>query len=67
MGFQVKEGKRKMQSSRLIQMHLHQAERGISKRTNLRLYFKLFCLIAGGILGAVYLWAAVAFFFAVTP
>ena len=56
-----------MQSTKLIWLHMQHAERGTGKRTNLRFYFKAFCLIAGGILGAVYLWAAVAFFFAVTP
>ena len=52
---------------KLLWLHMQQAERGVGRRTNLRFLLELMCLAGLGILSALYLWAALAFFFAVTP
>jgi hypothetical protein len=58
---------RKDMEKKLLWLHMQQAERGVGRRTNLRFLLKLMCLAGLGILSALYLWAALAFFFAVTP
>ena len=52
---------------RLLWLHMHEAERGLRKPNKFRIAFKLFCLFALSLLGAVYFWALLAFIFAITP
>jgi hypothetical protein len=69
MGVQVmdRERKKKMESrNQMIWMHLHQAERGIGRRSRLRIGMKLAAMVVGAMLAAVYLWAMLAFVFAAT-
>ena len=63
MGFQMRNDMEK----RLLWLHMHEAERGLRKPSKIRIAFKLFCLIALSMLGAVYFWATLAFVFAITP
>ena len=63
MGLQMRNDMEK----RLLWLHMHQAERGLRKPNKIRIAFKLFCLIALSLLGAVYFWATLAFVFAITP
>ena len=52
---------------RLLWLHMAEAQRGLRKPNKIRIAFKLFCLFALSLLGAIYFWALLAFIFAITP